>query len=346
MTQAGSLRTQGLDQHPPAPRPATAAAGQLGDQRERSLLGPEVGEPQVGVGVLDDGQLHVRKVMPLSDHLGAHEDAGRRRGEAVQDGCDAALAASRVGIQPEHRQRRERLAQLDLQALRADAVARDRGRPAVRAGMRRALGVTAVVTDQPLHVAVAVQRQRHVAAAAHPGPPAVAAVDERRPSAPGHEHDRFLLALAHLLERAPRIRVQRVAQPAHVEQVHRRERSVVDALPEATAAACAASSRAAVSRSRRAAPHRPAGRGAPRRRARRSGDRSPACRRGRAPRRGPRGRGRRAARTPRIADRRRSAPRRCAAAATRRSARRGRVWSAGSRPGRRIAPRSASPSVG
>ena len=346
MAQAGGRRAQRLDQHPPAPRPATAAAGQLGDERERALLGAEVGEPQVGVGVLDDRQLHVGEVMPLSDHLGADEDAGRRGGEAVEDGRDAALAAPCVGVQPEHRQRRERLAQLGLEALRADAVARDRGRAAVRAGMRRALGVTAVVADQPLRVAVAVQRERHVAAAAHPGPPAVAAVDERRPAAPGDEHDRLLLALAHLLERAPRIRVQRVPQPAHVEQLHRRKRGVVDALAEATAAACAASSRAAVSRSRRAAPHRPAVRGARRRRARRSADRSPACRRSRAPRRGPRGRGRRAARTPPTAARRRSAPRRCAAAATRRSARRGRAWSAGSRPGPRTAPRSAARSAG
>ena len=160
------------------------------------------------------------------------------------------------------------------------------------------------------------------------------------------EHDRLLLALAHLLERAPRIGVQSVAQAAHVEQLHRRERGVVDALrqrqPRHAQPALGPRCRGPGEQHRTGQPCAPLGDVA-RVVAR---DRSPACRRRRAPRRGPRGRGRRAARTPRTADRRRSAPRRCAAAATRRSARRGRASSAGSRPGPRTAPRSAAQSAG
>ena len=332
---------------PPA-GPAAAAAGELGDQRERALLGAEVGKPQVGVRVLDDGQLHVREVVALRDHLRADQDR-RRRGarSARRTRGDAALAP----------RRRRRRAGTPASA-RAPPAARPRGaafrRRAARPRSSRSpghacgarLGVAAVMADQPLRLAVAVQREGDVAAAAHPRAPAIAAVDERRPAAAGDEHDRLPAALARPRSSArARIRVQRVPQATHVEQLDRRQRRAVDALrqrqPRHAQPALGPRRRA----SRRAAPRPPAARAARPPRARRSGDRSPACRRSRAPRRRPSARGRRAARTRPSAARRRCGRRRCAAAATRRSARRGRAWSAGSRRGHRTAPRSGAPSA-
>ncbi len=69
----------------PAARPAPAAAGELRDERERALLGAEVGEAQRRVGVEHHAERHVREVVALGDHLGADEHAGRRLVEAAQD---------------------------------------------------------------------------------------------------------------------------------------------------------------------------------------------------------------------------------------------------------------------
>jgi hypothetical protein len=67
----------------------------------------------------------------LRDHLRADEDAGVGVLETMQELGDAALVPGRVGVEPEHRHRRERFLQLDLQPLRPSAVPRDGCRAAV-----------------------------------------------------------------------------------------------------------------------------------------------------------------------------------------------------------------------
>ena len=47
----GRVGRGGLHEHAAAARPAPGAAGELGDQRERALLGAEVREAQRRVGV-------------------------------------------------------------------------------------------------------------------------------------------------------------------------------------------------------------------------------------------------------------------------------------------------------
>ena len=62
------------------PRPARP--GELGDERERPLLGAEVREPQRAVGVEHHAELDVREVVALGDDLRADEHAAVGRQEA------------------------------------------------------------------------------------------------------------------------------------------------------------------------------------------------------------------------------------------------------------------------
>jgi hypothetical protein len=88
--------------------------------------------------------------------------------------------------------------------------------------------VAAVVAGDP--AVAAVQDQRHVAMWAAPGPPAAAAGDEVRPSAPVQEDDRLLSPRAHLLERVTRSLVKRAARRGHADDLDRWERPAVHAL--------------------------------------------------------------------------------------------------------------------
>ena len=281
--------------------------------RERPLLRPEVGEPQGGVGVDDDPERDVGEVVPLGHHLRAHEQPGGRRGEPRQQRGHRVLRGRRVGVEPEHRHV-ERLDQLGLEPLGPRAVARDRGRAARVAAPGDPLAVAAVVAGDD--VLGAVQHQRDVALRALPDLPARPAGEEVRPAAPVEQQDR----LARAGEREPRLRVQRMPRPAHVEHADRGQRAAPDAVRQRRCRSEPTSPAAASPTRPRAAP--PARRiRSPRRGARRSAGRPRACRTDRAPRRRRSARGRGPARRPPSAGRRRSGPRPCAAAATRRSAR-------------------------
>ena len=54
------VRLERLDEHEPG-RVAPAAAGELGDELERPLLGAEVGHREARVGVDDRGQVDTRR---------------------------------------------------------------------------------------------------------------------------------------------------------------------------------------------------------------------------------------------------------------------------------------------
>ena len=208
-----------------------------------------------------------------------------------------------------------------LDPLRPGAVTRDRHRAALGARLRHRLRVSAVVAAK--RGAGAMQHQRHVAVRAAPGAPALAAAQMRRPPAPRDHHDRLAAALAELDERGARPRVERALAAvalAHVEDLHAGQRRPVRALGQLDPL----EPEPALGPRRRRAhdEHRPCrlAPGAGRRRARRSGGPTPACRRSRAPRRRRSARARRPARTRRSAGRRRFAPRHGAGAATRRGA--------------------------
>ena len=135
------VRLERLDDHaagriPPAP------AGQLGDELERSLLCPEVGHPEAGVGVHDGGERDSGEVVPLGDHLGADEHRPVRLGETPQRRRQLRRAANRVGVEPDPLEAGHLLRELLLEPLRSRAdprelrASRTRGRP--RPSTRRA----------------------------------------------------------------------------------------------------------------------------------------------------------------------------------------------------------------
>jgi hypothetical protein len=86
----------------PAVPAAAGAPGELGDQRERPLLGAEVGEAQRRVGVEHDAERDAVEVVPLGDHLRAdqHARAGalEARSTARRGPCAPATSASRRKI--------------------------------------------------------------------------------------------------------------------------------------------------------------------------------------------------------------------------------------------------------
>ena len=144
-------------------------AGELGDQRERALLGAEVWEAQRRVGVEHDAQRYIREVVALGDHLGPEQQPRRRGGELRQHARRGVLERSRVGIQAPDREpgRAEALHdQLVLDLLGPGAVARDRDRAARVAARRHPLAVTAVMAGD--RVLAAMEHQRDVAVGASP----------------------------------------------------------------------------------------------------------------------------------------------------------------------------------
>ena len=132
VAQRPCRRVERLHDHPAAPLPAPAAAGQLSHQGERALLGAKVGKPESGVGIEHHRQRDRREVVSLGHHLGAHEHPGGRRVEAAQH--RAAVAGRRhVGVEPEDGQRAHQLLQLALELLGA----RRRGAPPTSSRTRR-----------------------------------------------------------------------------------------------------------------------------------------------------------------------------------------------------------------
>ena len=79
----------------------SAPAGQLGDELEGALFGPEVGHPEACVGVDDGGQCDPGEVVSLRDHLGADEHGSVRLREAPQRRRQLRRAANSVGIEPD-----------------------------------------------------------------------------------------------------------------------------------------------------------------------------------------------------------------------------------------------------
>ena len=176
MADGERLGVEGLHEHAPAARPAPGPARELGDERERALLGAEVGEAQGGVGVEDHAEGHVGEVVPLGHHLGAEQDP---RGRRARTRASTAATAPRAAAVSESRRKTGKSLSPSVasssrsQALGPGAVAGHAERAAARAARRRGLAVAAVVAGEPRPPAV--QDERHVALRALPHAPARAA---------------------------------------------------------------------------------------------------------------------------------------------------------------------------
>ena len=128
------VRLEGLDQHAPG-RVAAAAARELGEQLERALLGPEVGQREAGVGVDDRGQRDALEVVALRDHLRAEQHRPVGGGEPLERRGRVA----RVGVEPDQLELGQPRGELALEPLRAGAEPGELGRAALGAELGRRL---------------------------------------------------------------------------------------------------------------------------------------------------------------------------------------------------------------
>ena len=122
------VRLERLDDHA-ARRVAPAAPGELGEQLERPLLGPEVGQRQPEVGVDDRGERDALEVVALRHHLRAEQDGAIGVGEPLQRSRHRTALLDDIRIEPDPLQLREAFAELALEPLGARADARELGEP-------------------------------------------------------------------------------------------------------------------------------------------------------------------------------------------------------------------------
>ncbi len=109
-----------LHDHAPRRR-APAAAGELGDELEGTLLGAEVRHREAGIGVDDCGEGDVVEVVPLGDHLSAEQDGAVGAAEALQRLLKLGGPGRRVGVEPDPLEPGHVLLQIPLEPLRSGA---------------------------------------------------------------------------------------------------------------------------------------------------------------------------------------------------------------------------------
>ena len=127
---------EGLHEHA-ARRIAAGAAGELRQQLERALLGPEVGQRERRVGVDDSRALDPGEVVPLRDHLRAEQYGAVTLGEAAQRGGEELGLRRRVRVEPDQLELGELAGELALELLRTGAEARELGGAALGADLGR-----------------------------------------------------------------------------------------------------------------------------------------------------------------------------------------------------------------
>ena len=201
----------GLEDHRAGIAAPAAAARELREQRERPLLAAEVGPGEALVGVDRRGQAQIAEVVALRDHLRADEHGRGLAREALERRVETAAPLGRVGVEPQHRDVRQQLADGLADALGAGAETRELDRAAVRALARRALREAAVVAAQAV---AGVQREADVAALAAEALAAAAAVQRRSLAAAVEQQDRApaLVGEPHQAgAQRPRERIQPVA---------------------------------------------------------------------------------------------------------------------------------------
>src|SRR5262249_30909698 len=193
-----------------ARRVAAAAAGELGEELERALLGAEVRQAEPGVGVDDRRELDAREVVGLRDPLRPHEDG--TFGPPERSGRLAQLLGpgDRVRVEPDPLELGDMALELALEPLRPGSDPRKLGRAAGRTGLvGRLAGAAVVAAKRPIPV----QREGDVAVAAAPGGATGAAVEGGSDTAPVEQQDRpaaLLRAPAQLGEERPGERLGRL----------------------------------------------------------------------------------------------------------------------------------------
>ena len=127
---------EGLDddlaRHVATPAPAC----HLGEELEGPFRGPEVRDVQGGIGGNDADERDAGEVVPLGNHLGAHEHVDVSPVEGVENLRMGPPARRRVAVHPGDPRRGEKLFYFFFQPLRAHTVAFHAAAPAVRAERR------------------------------------------------------------------------------------------------------------------------------------------------------------------------------------------------------------------
>ena len=136
-----------LHDHAPG-RIAAAPPRELGDQLERSLLGPEVGQGQPRVCVDHRRELDPGEVVALRDHLRAEQHGALGLGEAPQRDCELLRLRDGVRVEPDQLELRDLARELPLELLRAGPEPGQVGRTAGRARHGCRGRVPAVVAAQ------------------------------------------------------------------------------------------------------------------------------------------------------------------------------------------------------
>ena len=171
------------------PAPAPAAPRDLVDELRKALGGEGIAGIERAVGVEHADQRHAGEMMPLGQHLRAHQQAHLTLARLSQAACEAAAAAGRIAIDAQGRYVREQRRQGVAHTLGAGA---DRPVVGVSGGAvrRHRLLAQAVVAQQP--ATAAVKGERPVAAAAGGHVAAFCAAQRRRKAATVQEQQHLI----------------------------------------------------------------------------------------------------------------------------------------------------------
>ena len=191
-----------------ARRVAAAAAGELGEELERPLLGAEVGQAEAGVGVDDGRELDAGEVVSLGDHLRAHQNRTLGAREPLERLAQLLGLRDRVGVEPDPLELGDVLLELALEPLRPGTDPRELGRAARRARLAGRLASAAVVAAEGF---VRMQRERDVAVRAAACRAAGPAVERGRDAAPVEQDDRLAAVLCEPAELGEERRRERIA---------------------------------------------------------------------------------------------------------------------------------------
>ncbi len=183
------LRLPGLDHEPSVPSPAAAPAAELLQQLEGPFVSPEILLSHQAVRLEDRDEREPVEVEAFRDDLRAHEDVHLAPGEAADDGSLHAFGS--VAVQSLDTVSGEQGAEFLLDPLRAGPKRLERS-AAGRTGSRKRLGMTAIMADQPVRLAVKAQGNMAVPAAGDGS--AFGALDGRGVGAAGAQDEDLLPA--------------------------------------------------------------------------------------------------------------------------------------------------------
>src|SRR5690606_2058372 len=164
--------------------------GDLHDQLGHALAGAKIRGKQPAIGVEDGYQGHAREVMPLGEHLRAHQQAGFATIDNPQELLHRAFARSAVAVDAQDREIWKENAQTLFGSLGTGPHRAQVDPIAFGAAQWRSLGMAAVVTAQ-LVVAL-VQGHARIATRALAEPAAVVAQQGRSESAAIEEYQNLL----------------------------------------------------------------------------------------------------------------------------------------------------------